>query len=48
MTKQQPKKVDSKDKRIKELEEKLLYAEAENAYLKALRDLSIQENKKPK
>lgn len=35
-------------KKIKELEKKLLYAKAEIAFLKGLRDLTIQENKKQK
>ena len=35
-------------KKIKELEEELLYLRAENAYLKALRELTIKDQKKQK
>ena len=38
----------NEQKKIKDLEQELLYAKAEIAYLKGSRDLAIQENKKPK
>lgn len=38
--------IDSKDKKIKDLEKQLLYAKAEVAYLKALRELDEKDEKK--
>ena len=48
ITKRNQKKIKSEDKKIKELEEELLYLRAENAYLKALRELTIKDQKKQK
>ncbi|HJD09066.1 MAG TPA: IS3 family transposase [Candidatus Ligilactobacillus faecavium] len=42
ITKHNQKKINIKDKKIKELEKELLYLRAENAYLKALRELAIK------
>ena len=42
------KELEPKDKKIKELERKLLYLRAENAYLKALRELTNEKQKKQK
>ena len=39
-------KAQTKDRRIKELEDELLYLKAENAYLKGLRELTLQKKKK--
>lgn len=41
-------KTQTKDKRIKELEDELLYLKAENAYLKGLRELTLQKKKNSK
>jgi len=48
ITKRNQKKIKPEGKKIKELEEELLYLRAENAYLKALRELAIKDQKKPK
>ena len=48
ITKRNQKKIKPEDKKIKELEEELLYLRAENAYLKALRELTIKDQKKQK
>ena len=48
ITKHNQKKINIKDKKIKELEKELLYLRAENAYLKALRELAINDQKKRK
>ena len=45
ITKRNQKKIKPEDKKIKELEEELLYLRAENAYLKALRELTIKDQK---
>lgn len=45
---QKKNKTQTKDKRIKELEDELLYLKAENAYLKGLRELTLQKKKKSK
>lgn len=45
---QKKNEIKPKDKRIKELEDELLYLKAENAYLKGLRELTLQKKKKLK
>lgn len=45
---QKKNKIKTKDKRIKELEDELLYLKAENAYLKGLRELTLQKKKNSK
>ena len=42
---QKKNKTQTKDKRIKELENELLYLKAENAYFKGLRELTLQKKK---
>lgn len=48
MKKTNQKKMDPKDKKLKEFEKELLYLRAENAYLKRLRELIAQKQKKQK
>ncbi|KRM53591.1 hypothetical protein FC64_GL000274 [Ligilactobacillus araffinosus DSM 20653] len=48
ITRRNQKEIKPENKKIKELEKELLYLRAENAYLKALRELAINDQKKQK